>query len=704
MTSDLKPFFEPAGVAIIGASSNPRKLSYGILRNLVNSPFPGAIYPVNPGAAEILGKPSYPDIAAVPNPLDLAVIVMPAQTIADTLEACGKRGVKAVIVISGGFKEIGAEGEQLEARCLEIIRRYGMRMIGPNCVGLVNLHTGLNVTFIYGLPAVGGIGFMAQSGAVLGGVVDQLMGKGVGFSHFISMGNETDVTETDLLEYLAQDPNTRVIATYVEQIKDGRRFLETARRVSRIKPIVLLKGGRSSAGARAVSSHTGSLAGSYSAYQAAFRQAGVIEVESLSALFEVAQAFDYQPLPAGKRAVIVTNAGGPAALASDALSANGLLLENLEQSTRLTLRAALNPSAQVSNPVDILGGAEPADYALCINTLMQDSSVDIVLPLLVPQALVSSVGVAQAIVDASTSRNKTVLACILGDASVAEARLLLHQNRIPMYTQPESLGVVLKAMLDYKTWLAQPAEPASALPGIDQAAAAHVLRAAAGKQSLGEVETRPLLAAYGIPLVPGGFAATAAEAGALAERIGFPVVMKIVSPQLLHKSDAGGIMLNLADGAAVGEAFDAMMAHIRSARPDAVLEGVMVERMAPKGQEIIIGMRRDPGFGPLMMFGLGGIYVELFKDVSFRVAPLSAADARQMISETRAGSLLTGFRGQPHADLDAVVEVLLRLSRLALDHPEVDEIEVNPLLVYPRAQGALALDGRVILNNHATID
>ena len=704
MTSDLKPFFEPAGVAIIGASSNPRKLSYGILRNLVNSPFPGAIYPVNPGAAEILGKPSYPDITAVPNPLDLAVIVMPAHTIADTLEACGKRGVKAVIVISGGFKEIGAEGEQLEARCLEIIRRYGMRMIGPNCVGLVNLHTGLNVTFIYGLPAVGGIGFMAQSGAVLGGVVDQLMGKGVGFSHFISMGNETDVTETDLLEYLAQDPNTRVIATYVEQIKDGRRFLETARRVSRIKPIVLLKGGRSSAGARAVSSHTGSLAGSYSAYQAAFRQAGVIEVESLSALFEVAQAFDYQPLPAANRAVIVTNAGGPAALASDALSANGLLLENLEQSTRLTLRAALNPSAQVSNPVDILGGAEPADYALCINTLMQDSSVDIVLPLLVPQALVSSVGVAQAIVDASTSRNKTVLACILGDASVAEARLLLHQNRIPMYTQPESLGVVLKAMLDYKTWLAQPAEPASALPGIDQAAAAHVLRAAAGKQSLGEVETRPLLAAYGIPLVPGGFAATAAEVGALAERIGYPVVMKIVSPQLLHKSDAGGIKLNLADGAAVGEAFDAMMAHIRSARPDAVLEGVMVERMAPKGQEIIIGMRRDPGFGPLMMFGLGGIYVELFKDVSFRVAPLSAADARQMISETRAGSLLTGFRGQPHADLDAVVEVLLRLSRLALDHPEVDEIEVNPLLVYPRAQGALALDGRVILNNHATID
>lgn len=697
MTSSLTPFFHPAGVAVIGASSNPHKLSYGIMRNLVNSPYAGGVYPVNPGAAEILGKACYPDISEVPDPVDLAVIVLPVSAIPATLEACGQRGVKAVIIISGGFKEVGAEGEEIELRSLAIIKKYNMRMIGPNCVGLVNLHTGLNTTFIYGLPDPGGIAFMAQSGAVMGGVVDLVQGKKVGFSHFISMGNEADVTETDLMEYLAEDPNVRVIAAYVEQIKDGRRFLEVARRVSRVKPVVLLKGGRSSAGARAVSSHTGSLAGSYAAYQAAFKQAGVIEVTSLTELFEVALAFDFQPLPRGKRAVIITNAGGPAALASDALAANGLTLDDLEPDTRATLRAALNPSAQVGNPVDILGGAEPPDYALCVKTLVKDKNVDIVIPLLVPQALVNPAGVAQAIVDESRNNDKTVLACIVGDLSVDEARLVLHGARIPMYTTAEAMGTVLKHMLNYGSFLEQPAvEPVA--PGcIDRVAVEAILTAAHGKESLGEAYTRPLLAAYGIPQVEGGFAGTAQRAAEIADRVGYPVVMKIVSPQLLHKSDVGGIRLNLADSASVLETYDALMREISAIRPDAELEGVMIEKMAPRGQEVIIGLQRDPGFGPLLMFGLGGIYVELFKDVAFRVAPLTAADARQMITETRAGKLLTGFRGQPPADLDAVVDVILRLSQLALDYPQIVEAEVNPLLVFPEGQGALALDGRVIL-------
>jgi acetyltransferase len=531
----------------------------------------------------------------------------------------------------------------------------------------------------------------------MGGVVDLVQGKKVGFSHFISMGNEADVTETDLMEYLAQDPNVRVIAAYVEQIKDGQRFLETARKVSRVKPIVLLKGGRSSAGARAVSSHTGSLAGSYAAYQAAFKQAGVIEVGSLSELFEVALAFDFQSLPRGGRAVIITNAGGPAALASDALSANGLTVDDLETETRAILRAALNPSAQVGNPVDILGGAEPADYALCVKALTKDKNVDIILPLLVPQALVNPAGVAQAIVDESRGSDKTVLASIIGDISVDEARLVLHGARIPMYTTAEAMGSVLRHMLAYRAYLAQP-EAAPAVPGgIDRAAAQAILNAAAGKESLGEAHTRPLLAAYGIPQVEGGFAASAQAAAEIAGRIGYPVVMKIVSPQLLHKSDVGGIRLNLADGAAVEAEYVKMMAEIHAARPDAELEGVLVEKMAPLGQEVIIGMQRDAGFGPLLMFGLGGIYVELFKDVAFRVAPLTADEARQMITETRAGRLLTGFRGQPVADLDAVVEVILRLGQLALDFPQIAEAEVNPLVVFPEGHGALALDGRVIL-------
>lgn len=697
MTSSLSPFFSPSGVAVIGASSNPQKLSHGILYNLVNSTYTGGVYPVNPGAEELLGRKCYPDISSVPDPVELAVIVLPAPALPDTLEACGKRGLKAAIIISGGFKEVGAEGEKLEQRCLSIARSYGMRLIGPNCVGLMSLHSGLNTTFIHGMPDAGGIGFLSQSGAVCGGVIDFVLGKKVGFSHFLSLGNEADVTETDIIEYLGEDPHTRVIAAYVEQIRDGRRFLDVARKVSRRKPIVLIKAGRTGAGARAVSSHTGSLAGSYSAYQAAFKQAGVVEVQNWDELFDTSIAFDFLPIPRGKRAVILTNAGGPAALTSDALSLNGLVLEDLEESTRASLRAVLNPSAQVGNPVDMLGGASPEEYGLVVSALLKDKNVDIVLPILVPHELTRPGLIAQAIVDAARGSDKPVLTCIMGDASIDEARVILQGNRLPMYVYPESAAKVLGAMLRYADWRAVEDPAAAELRGINKAAAADILNRAAGQDSLGEAETRPLLEAYGIPVVPGGFAATATEAEKLAEQAGYPVVMKIVSPEILHKSDVGGIRLNLADGKAVRAEFERLMSDMRVAKPRGRLEGVMIEKMAPRGQEVIIGMKRDPGFGPLLMFGLGGVTVELFKDVSFRVAPVNRVEALQMITETRAGRLLTGFRGMPLADLDAVVDVLMRLGQLALDFPQVAEVEVNPLLVYPEGQGGLALDGRVIL-------
>lgn len=694
--SSLTPFFEPKGVAIIGASANPHKLSFGILRNLINSPYAGGIHPVNPNESEILGKACFKDISQVPDPVDLAVMVVPAPATPDILTACGKRGIKGVIIISGGFKEVGTSGNDLEKQCLDIAHQYNMRLIGPNCVGAMNLVNGLNTTFISGTPDVGGIGFLSQSGAICGGVVDFVHGKKVGFSHFLSLGNEADVTETDIIEYLGEDPHTRVIAAYVEEIRDGRRFLEVARKVSPKKPIVLLKAGRSTAGARAISSHTGSLAGSMTAYRAAFKQAGVIEVQNFSELFDVALAFSTQPLPAGTRAAILTNAGGPTAIASDSLSTHGFSLGDLSESTRALLRANLTPAAQVNNPVDMLGGAEPKDYALAVKAAIDDPLIDVVLPLLVPQALVSPVGVAQAIVDASRGSNKTVLACILGDESVGEARLVLQGNNIPMYVYPETPGVVLAAMTAYKDWLANmPGQP-QPIPGVDKAAAAKVLASASGG-SLGEAQTRPLLEAYGIPVVPGAHAASADEAVAAANKLGYPLVMKIVSPDILHKSDVGGIRLNLASAKAVAAEYPRLMADIRAARPQAKLDGVLLEKMAPRGQEVIVGMKREKGFGPLLMFGLGGIYVELFKDVSFRLAPITPAEARAMIDETAAGRLLTGFRGQPVADLDAVVSCLCRISQLALDFPQIQEIEVNPLLVFPGGQGALALDGRVIL-------
>ena len=699
MPSSLSPFFEAAGVAVIGASSNARKLSYGILKNLVDSTYKGGVYPVNPGSDEILGKKCYTDISSVPDPVDLAVIVLPAAAIADSLESCGKRGIKAAVIISGGFKEVGAAGLDMEEQCLAIARRYGMRLIGPNCVGLVNLHNGLNTTFINGLPDVGGIGFLSQSGAVCGGVVDLVRGKKIGFSHFISLGNEADVTETDIMEYLGSDPKTRVIAAYVEQIRDGRRFLEVAKKISRSKPIVLLKAGRTSAGARAVSSHTGSLAGSYAAYQAAFKQAGVIEVNTVTDLFDVAMYLDFLPLPSGKRAVIITNAGGPAALASDSLSANGFTLEDLQPESREVLRQNLTPAAQVGNPVDMLGGAEPKDYEMAVRTLLKDQNVDIVLPILVPQSLVNPAQVAQAIVDASKGSSKPVLSCIMGDISVNEARLVLQGNRMPMFVYPETMGSVLKSVYSYVEWSKKPAVTNPALVGVDQTAAARYFKDAGSKKVFGEADTRPLLAAYGMPVIKGGMAVNPVAAAKLADEIGFPVVMKIVSPQILHKSDVGGICLNLKDENEVVATYERMFIDISRKMPEAKLEGVLIEEMAGRGQEVIVGMRRDTGYGPVIMFGLGGVYVELFKDVAFRIAPVSEAEALEMILETHAGKLLTGFRGQPPADLKAVVSCIQRLGQLALDFPEIEEAEVNPLLVYPEGQGALVLDGRVLLRD-----
>jgi acetyltransferase len=695
MPSDIQPFFSPQGVALIGASTSPQKLSYGILENMSRYGFTGKIYPVNPNAKEILGHTCYADISQVPDPVDLAVIVLPAQATLPVMKACGERGIKSVIIISGGFKEVGGEGKALEQEILETAHKYGMRFIGPNCVGTVGLHSGFNSTFINGLPDVGSIGFVSQSGAVCGGVVDYVQDKGIGFSVFASLGNEADVTETDLIEFLADDPNTKVIAAYVEAINNGPRFIETAKRVTRKKPIVILKAGRTQAGARSVSSHTGSLAGAHSAYAAAFKQSGVIEANTISELFDIAMALANQPLPKGNRVAVLTNAGGPAALLADSLSANGLTLEDLSAETKQALRAGLVPSAQVENPVDMLGGASPAEYNLAVSTAAKDPNVDIVIPVLVPQSLVSVVDVAKNIVQAAATTQKTVISFLMGDHSIKEGRAFLHAHQIPNYEYPERIGPVLGAMLRYSRLQQSAVEPALALKGIQKEQAAKILK---GKSSLGEADTRPLLEAYGIPVVHGAVATSADEAAALAENYATPVVLKIVSPDILHKSDVGGILLNVQGGEAVRAGYESLMAAVKKAKPEARLEGVLVEQMALPGNEVIIGMQRDAQFGPLVMFGMGGIYVELLTDVSFRVAPLTRKDAQDMILETKAGKLLQGLRGAKASDIDAVVDTLLRLSQLAVDFPEISEVEINPLSVAQQGKGVLALDGRVILS------
>ncbi len=697
MTSSLTPFFDAKGVAILGASTNPRKLSYGILENLISYGYKGEVYPVNPNASEILGKKAYASITDVPDPVELAVVVLPVTVIMDTMKEIGERGIKAVVIITGGFRELGEEGAKVERAVKELARSYGMRVVGPNCVGTIDVRTGLDSTFIKGLPPAGPIAFISQSGAICGGVIDLIINSKIGFSHFASLGNEMDVTEADMLEYFAEDENAKVIAMYVEGIQDGPRFMEVARRVSRKKPIVFLKAGKNDAGAKAVSSHTGSLAGSYTAYQAALAQAGVVEVETISQLFNVAWALGTQPLPAGKRVAMTTNAGGAAALAADSLAFNGFELAQISPEIQQTLRTKLNPSAQVSNPVDMLGSVSPEDYIWSLSNLDADQGVDVLLPILVPQSLVDTEGVANSWIEIGRKTQKTLLTCLMGERSTLEAEQSLNMAGVPVYAFPDEAGRVLKGMMQYKQLLTKPEFKPVAVENVEKNKMEAALALVDGTQAVGEYETRIMLEAYGIASVPGDLAGGVEEAVEIAEKAGYPVVLKIVSEDILHKSDSGGIALNINNSDALRVEYSKLMERIAKNEPNARIRGVMVEQMAPKGIEVIVGMRRDPTFGPMMMFGLGGTMVELLKDISFKVAPLTSEDIDEMIEDTLAGKLLKGYRGSPKADIEAVKQVIASLSQLSMDTPAISEIEINPLIVYPEGQGAISLDSRAIL-------
>ncbi len=707
--SPLQAFFDPTGVAIVGASADPQKIGHSVLRNAISYGYRGAVYPVNPRSQSILGLPCYQDMASVPDPVELAVIVLPAALCAGVLEACGRRGLKAAIVISGGFKEVGAEGLALEQELLAVVRQHGMRLIGPNCVGTMDAFTGLNTTFIRSMPRPGPIAFASQSGAICGGILEWAEGKGIGFSRFANLGNAADVSETDLIEAWAEDPNTRVIAAYVEAIRDGRRFVEVARRVTPHKPILVVKAGRTAAGTRAVSSHTGSLAGAMAAYDAAFQQSGVLRVGTVEELFANALALAYGPLPRGDRVAVVTNAGGPASLAADAIEEQGLRMPAPSAGTRARLAAANHPDAQLGNPIDMLGGADAPNFELAVQAVMADDSYDAVQAILVPQALLNPVAVAEAIGRAAgdaASRTKPVVACFMGDEAEREPVMALHQHRIACYLFPEQAARALGALWAYARRRAQAraagvVAPAELCP-VDAAEAGRWLAQASarGQAHLGEASARPIVEAYGIPQPRAELARTPEEASRAASRLGFPVALKVVSPDILHKSEVGGVALNLMDEGAVRRELEAMLARAREGRPGATIEGALVAQMAPPGIELIVGMRRDPQFGPLVAFGLGGIYVELFEDVAFRVAPFGRDEALAMIDETRAGRLLRGWRGQPAADVDAVAAVILQVAQLALDHPQIEEIDINPLIAYPAGSvpAVLAVDARLVLS------
>ncbi len=694
MKDPLHTFFHPRGVAVIGASANPNKLSHGVLRNLVTHGFPSPVYPVNPKGGAILGLRVYTSVAEVPDPVDLAVIVLSANLTVQTLEECGKRGIKCAILIASGFGELGSGGREREAQLLEIARRYEMRFIGPNCVGVIDTYAPIDTSFIRTMPGQGGISFVSHSGAVCGGTMDWASAVGVGFSRVISLGNQVDVNVADAMDSLAVDSNTNVVAAYVEGLPDGRSFVETAARLTPQKPLVVLKAGRTPSGTRAVASHTGALAGADQAFLAACRRAGAIPVENLEQLVDAAIALSYREPPQGPRIAILTNAGGPAAVGADALDREGLRLADLSTETQAQLRDVCPPGTMAGNPVDMLGGPRPEQYTQALDILTEAPEVDGVMVVYVPQAITPPHDVAVSVGRTGEGTQKPVVCCISGGGGIRSAARALHAHAIPHYLTPARAAHGLGSLWRYRHIQTRSSDELQPVNSIDvERAQALVDRAvSAGQDSLTPQAGTELAAAYGLSTPPSGLAATVEGAVAVAGKIGYPVALKRVAPGVVHKADTGGVALTLADADAVRLAFEEII------EPG---ERAFVQRMAPEGLEVIVGAQRDAQFGPLMMFGLGGTYVEVLKDVAFRLAPLSKADAREMVRETAAGRLLEGVRGQPPGDVDAVVDALRRVSQLMVDLPQVAEVDLNPLIVGAAGEGAWAVDVRVMLDGEA---
>ena len=690
--------FHPGSIAVVGASRNPEKVGYGVFSNLLQAGFPGPVYGVNPGGGEILGHPMYPSIDAIPGPVDLGVFVVPPNAILEGIPRLAAKGMRAGIVISAGFKEIGGPGVALERSLREAATSAGVRVLGPNCLGLINTHAFLNASFSRGTPPKGNISFFSQSGALCTAVLDWAIGENIGFSKFISLGNKADISESDIMEYLAGDPDTRVILGYVESIDDGRRFLRASRQVTCRKPVILVKAGTTAAGARAASSHTGSLAGSDRAYSAAFRQGGVLRAETVEDLFDLALGFSMQPVPKGDRLLILTNAGGPGILAADTAERLGIQLAEIPESLRGKILPKLPATASLANPVDVVGDARADRYREVLSAIGGESSIDMVLVLLTPQAMTEPEETARATVSASAGMGIPVFASFLGEATVAESRRILTAGCIPNYPVPERAVRAAHAMLRYSRLrtadFPEEGESSSGRPPIAERVIGEAL--AAGRRAMGEEESRGVLEAYGFSFPRHAFADTSATAVEAYRSLGAgQVVMKIVSPQVLHKTDVGGVRLGLRGEEDVARAFMEITSSVRRLAPSAWIAGVSIQEMVTGGRELIVGMSRDPQFGPLLMFGLGGIYVEVLKDVSFRVAPVSRSDAEEMVREIRAWPLLAAYRGSEPADEEAIVEALRRVSRLSCDFPEIQELDINPLLVLPKGKGIRAIDCRM---------
>lgn len=692
----LGAFFAPRGVAVIGASRDRTKVGGAVMANLLSGGYEGGVYPVNPTADEILGKKVYRSLLDVPDPVDLAVIVVPAQACMQAVRDCTERGVRAAIVISAGFRETGPAGAALEGELLAAAREGGVRLLGPNCLGVIATHVGLNASFAPIMPSRGGISFLSQSGALGTAILDWSRGEGIGLADFVSLGNKADISEVDLIRGWVDDSATKVVVAYLEAITDGLGFVEAVSRLVRHKPFIALTAGSSDAGAKAVSSHTGSLAGSRVAYEAAFRKAGAIRAATVEELFDLAEGFSRQPLPMCPGVAILTNAGGPAILATDACEGLGVTLSDLDNPTTIALRAALPPAASVYNPVDILGDAPAERFEAAARIIVGDPAVGALIVILTPQAMTEPEATAEVVARIADESKKPTFAVFMGDATVASAVRILKERGVPTYPFPERAVATLAAMRRHALRLLEPRLPACEIEANRTVVRLAIDHARGARRTfITESSARRVADAYGIPTPPADLATSLPNARAIAEKIGYPVVMKIASPDILHKSDVGGIALGLENEGDVVRAYESVMTNVTQRMSAARIWGVTVQGQVPAGREVIIGVNRDPAFGPILMFGLGGIYVEVLKDVAFRLCPVAPDEAHEMIREIRSYGLLRGARGEPPADIEAIVDVICRVSALAMDFEEITELDINPLIVGDAGKGALAADVRI---------
>jgi acetyltransferase len=689
----MRELFEPASIAVVGAAREENKVGHIVLRNIISSGFTGKLYPVNPKSEEILGLRCYASISLVPDQVDLVVVTTPAHTVPGIIEETGRKGTKAVIVISAGFKETGKDGAELERRIGEIARSYGMRILGPNCLGMINTHSMINATFTNQYPRTGSIAISSQSGAICSVMLDWAQRTNVGFSKFVSVGNKLDIDEADLLQYLRDDPLTKVIGMYIEGTDRGIEFMRQAKLTTRDKPIIALKAGRTSSGAKAASSHTGALSGSDRVYDAALAQSGIIRVKTIEELFDHLTLFSSMPLPEGDRIAIITNAGGLGVMAADACSDYGMTLASFKPETIELLKTKLPESANFYNPVDVIGDADADRYSFAVDAIMKDDSVSCILALMAPTDIVDTASVATALARFAGNSTKPFVTAFVGGAGLEKAVSILRTSGVPNYESPDRAVQSLAAMVAYKRFKDSKEDGGPVSFEGDKVRTKAVLDSVRSENRLmlSESEGKEILSAYGIDVPLEGMAKDADQAVMEAQRIGYPLVMKIESPDIAHKTDVGGVVVDIKNDDEVRAQFQLIMARVSSRMPQARIDGVSLERMV-KGREVIVGMVRDNQFGPVVTFGLGGIFVEIMRDVSQRIAPLTRQDVISMIQSIKAYPILTGARGRRPADIAALQEVIGRLSQLAMDFPELAEFEMNPVIVGDEGQGASAVD------------